>query len=374
MTNSSVLRIREFSDSHLGHNKTPTSHLIHVLSTMIPDNEITGELDLIIIAGDFFDRDLQLYQDEVYEIQLWISAFLRMCKKRNIIVRYVEGTPRHDWKQPKLFVQLNEMLNIGADVKYFDTVDIEYIPLLDINILYIPDEFKTTTQETQMVVMDVMRAKNLTTVDFVAMHGAFPHQLPKASHAKAQLHDPDFFLRITKYFIFVGHIHQYSQYDRILAAGSTDRYSHNDEKPKGMIDVVVNRDTDLHDIRFIENKQASVFKTVNAVGLDEEASMDLLRKTIRRYGVKFHLQVEAKVNDAIHRIIDKFLLTYKEIDWKFKRIEDKRQEPISNIAELFKHVSLNKENIIDVLLQRVEMQYPEHLEKSKQILKAVIDE
>lgn len=368
---SNVIRIREFSDSHLGHNKTPTSHVLKVFSNMLPNNDVTGLLDMIIIAGDLFDRDLQLYQDEVYEIKLWMAAFLKMVKERNIIVRVLEGTPRHDWKQSRWLIYLNDMLNIGANIKYFDTVDIEYIPELGIDVLYIPDEFKPTTLETQQIVRDLLNSKGKQTVDFTVMHGAFPHQLPKAAHARAQLHDPDFYLSITKYFIFVGHIHQYSQYQRILSAGSTDRYCHNDEKAKGMIEVTVRLNSDVHDIDFIENKQAAKFITVNAQGLDEDSVKHRIDKTIAKYGLKFNLRIEAKSNDSVYRIIDNYTNRYKDITWEFKRIEDKKPERITNVSELFKHVSLNKENIFDLLLQRVESQYPEYLETSKTLLETI---
>ncbi len=185
---SKALRIREFSDSHLGHNKTPTSHVLKVITEMLPNNDVTEQLDMIVIAGDLFDRDLQLYQDEVYEIKLWMASFLKMVKQRNIIVRVLEGTPRHDWKQSRWLIYLNEMLGIDANIRYFDTVSIEQIPELDINVLYIPDEFKPTTLETQQIVCETLATNKLTQVDFTVMHGAFPHQLPKAAHHRAQLH------------------------------------------------------------------------------------------------------------------------------------------------------------------------------------------
>lgn len=369
----SELRIREFSDLHLGHNKTPTSHMLKVLSTLLPDNEKTGELDIIIMAGDMFDRDLQLYQDEVYEIKCWIASFLKMCHKRDIMVRILEGTPRHDWTQSKLFLQINEMLEIGANVGYYGTVDIEYIPEFGAHFLYIPDEFKPTTLETQTIVSKLMVAKGLEKVDFTIMHGAFPHQLPKSAHARAQLHNPNFYLSITRYFIFIGHIHQYSQYERILSAGSTDRICHNDEKRKGMIEVIARLNGE-HDIRFIENKQANIFITLDFTGDDEATCTAKLNAVIKKHGTKFNLRVLAKVNDPVYRIIDAYISKYSLIDWSFKRVEEKKPDRIVSVSDLFKHVSLNKENIVDLLLEKVSQLHPELYEHSKTMLEVTVHE
>lgn len=372
-TKTSNLRIREFSDSHLGHNKTPTSHIIKVFDTLIPDNDNTGLIDIIIIAGDLFDRDLHLYQDEVFEIKNWMMRFLKMCKRRDIVVRVLEGTPRHDWRQSRWLLHLNEALEIGADIKYFDTVDIEHIPRFNIDVLYIPDEFKPTTLETQCIVNDLLINKGLDKVDFTVMHGAFPHQLPRAAHARAQLHDPNYYLGITRYFIYVGHIHQYSQYERILSAGSTDRFCHNDEKPKGMIETVIRLGCDLHDITFIENKQAKIFKTVNAVGLNENQCRELINKVIKKNGSAFHLRLEAMHNDAIHNVIDNYILKYPNVVIDFKRVEDKKPEKISTLTELFQSISLSKDNINDLLLQRINEVSPNYTDDARKILEVIMD-
>lgn len=138
-----------------------------------------------------------------------------------------------------------------------------------------------------------------------------------------------------------------------------------------MIEVTVRLNSDVHDIDFIENKQAAKFITVNAQGLDEDSVKHRIDKTIAKYGLKFNLRIEAKSNDSVYRIIDNYTNRYKDITWEFKRIEDKKPERITNVSELFKHVSLNKENIFDLLLQRVESQYPEYLETSKTLLETI---
>ena len=144
----SRLKIAELSDVHLGHHKTHAKHIIENLNKAFPDNDTTGQLDIIWIAGDLFDRMLNLPSDSVSAITNWVSKFLMMCKRRDILVRVLEGTPSHDWKQAKLLVDINEGSNINADLKYFTELSIEYIDKFGINVLYVPDEWRTKNEQT----------------------------------------------------------------------------------------------------------------------------------------------------------------------------------------------------------------------------------
>ena len=96
----------------LGHTRTNTFHVVDNLRKALPDNEETAKLDLILLAGDIFDHLLTLPQEEVDEIQAWITELLAICAKYNILLRVLEGTPSHDWKQSRQFVNLN----LGAGV------------------------------------------------------------------------------------------------------------------------------------------------------------------------------------------------------------------------------------------------------------------
>ena len=90
---------------------------------------LTQQLDIIILAGDVFDRQLQLAEDVVFEIHQWMCSFLALCKKYDITLIVLEGTPSHDWKQSEWFNQINLEYNIGADVHYAKTLDIAYFEI-----------------------------------------------------------------------------------------------------------------------------------------------------------------------------------------------------------------------------------------------------
>ena len=150
------LRIASISDVHLGHRRTPASHILKNLKAAFPKGEETRDLDIIFIAGDLFDAILSFPDPVVEEIQDWMFAFIRMCASYNIVVRILEGTPLHDRNQSREFDVINRNLRAPANCKYQDTLCIEHIEALDINVLYVPDEWDVDTDRTWEAVQELL--------------------------------------------------------------------------------------------------------------------------------------------------------------------------------------------------------------------------
>ena len=104
MAKSSELYIASTSDVHMGHPRVPTAKTFACIKAAFPDNRETAKLDMLIIAGDFYDRLLNLSQDDVQETDIAILYLLKLCKKHDITLVVLRGTPSHDWTQPERFV------------------------------------------------------------------------------------------------------------------------------------------------------------------------------------------------------------------------------------------------------------------------------
>ncbi len=364
------ITIGEFSDSHVGHNKTTTGHILSSLSRLFPDNSVTAEYDLIIIAGDFFDRDLALHNEETVAIKEWIIRFLRICKKHDIVLRVLEGTPSHDWKQSALFTFLNDTVDIGADVKYFDKLDIEYIERFGINVLYIPDEWKPTTEEVWSDVIAKLNEKQLTQVDFAVMHGMFPHQMAKHLHNRLRMHNPTDYLKIVKYIIFIGHIHLTSVYERILSAGSTDRIAHGEEGKKGMFKVVV-RDNGDFNFKFIENTNAKKYITVNCTDLSVEESESKINTAIKTLPEDSYVRIKARSSDQVLLVLNKYFVNYPRLHWDFYKVDERKDDkPVEFLVD---QVALTKDSIFSLLLKRVQETEPSLIEHASKMLEGVLN-
>lgn len=346
------LRIAVFSDVHLGHPNTPTVEIIENLEKAFPDTAETGELDIIFIAGDMFDRMLYLPDENVGEIKLWINRFLRMCKARDIVVRVLEGTPSHDRGQNRLFPAINEIGKIGADLVYHDTLCIEYIERFGIHVLYVPDEWNFDTDETWRQVQSLLRDHGLTQVDFAVMHGAFRYQYPP--HVPSPTHVEERYLGIVKHYIFIGHVHRHSSYERILAPGSFDRLCHGEEEPKGHLRVTV-RGNGQDEIRFVENTGAKIYKTVNCSGLSLEEAIRRLDEVCRELPVGSFVRIEAEREDAIVNSLDTLKKNHPQFHWSTKISNRKTvgDDVLVNLQKKYQGVEIRPDNIAKLLLERV---------------------
>ena len=110
MSTLNDLKYLVISDIHLGHAKNTTQDIIKNLRTYFEDFNDRGfftELDIIFIAGDLFDRLLDLSNSDVSIIQVWVFDLMRFCARHNIQLRMLLGTPYRDWETDRKSTRLN---------------------------------------------------------------------------------------------------------------------------------------------------------------------------------------------------------------------------------------------------------------------------
>lgn len=290
------------SDVHLFHPTTPTSHIIHNLLIAFPNNDSTGKLDMVFINGDLFDQIAHLPDQNVKFAMVWMTAFLRMCAKRGIKVRVLEGTPKHDRKQNTIFSDLIAAGEIPVDYRYYDRLTIDYEEDYGIHILYVPDEWSSgqwasNTHETAREIRALMAQKNLEQVDLTCLHGAMRYQLP-ASVKEHLTHDPAFYEAITRFVVNTGHIHESDHRGKILTNGSFDRLVHGDEKPKGHWRVRLKPGGTYH-ATFVENKGAMVYKTIRLRELDADKSLAFIKEQLAGLPKGSHVRIWAEKGHPI---------------------------------------------------------------------------
>ena len=353
LTNEKTLEIACFSDVHIGHRRTPTTNILKSLDNAFKDSDF-NDLDIIFIAGDFYDRLLDLPNNDALLADMWISTFIKKCSKHNVILRVLEGTPSHDRKQPQRFISIAEMTKTDIDIKYMDALSIEYIDSLDINVLYIPDEWNSP-EETLKEVKSLLNSKGLTKVDFAVMHGQFEYQLP--SHIKnIPRHSSEEYLKLVKYLIFIGHIHVFSEYKRIIAPGSIDRLSHNEEGPKGHIRVSIDK-KGIYKAKFIENELATIYKTIDISNYEISKSLSIVSSIIEEVPNYSYVRIKGNRDHPIFSNIQELSKNYPLINISTNIIKDDEVSEILDISEIPDYVPLiiNKDNIEELLLSKIDV-------------------
>jgi len=238
------------SDIHLGNTRNKARDIIRNLISEISKHP---NVDIVIIAGDMYDRILSLGSDEAISSISFIEWLVNFCKQNHIILRILEGTPSHDFGQCAVFQEMySDDKNI--DFRYISDIEVEILSDFDISILYVPDEARKTVAETVQVINKVRDNKD---IDIAVMHGQFHYQLPFELESSFEERDFDF----VKYFIFIGHVHEFNPKGKIIPQGSFDRLTHGNDGPKGYVRFILNPNTG-GSYKFIENKNAKLFDTI----------------------------------------------------------------------------------------------------------------
>ena len=358
MKNKNKIGILHITDIHFGHNKVSTMHIASNITTMILDNEkeISKNIDILILGGDEFE-DLLTVDSEDFKVAIDFFVFLsKFCAKNKIKIRCIEGTNSHSYKQMKTVASIITS-EPNIDFKYIDELDIEYIPDLDINVLYVPDELNGNNSEvTVKQIKKLLFSKKIDKVDIAATHGFYQYHLPmvksKAAHVESE------FLNLVKHFIYNGHIHTHSVYDRIITTGGPDRTKHGEEEDKGiMFSIIDLKDSSKDMYRFIVNRNAKIFKTIKVETDSLIELKELLKKELRSVPkdsyIRLHVTDE---NNLIKNNLLELKKTFKHYIFTEEKISKSKISIMDNKLLEKKNmetINIDSTNIIPLIMDRV---------------------
>lgn len=338
------------SDIHLGHNVNKTENIIENLKKFFVEYaKFLKNLNAIFLAGDVFDKLLISSSNEFLLINRWLTELLLYCKKYNIMLRVLEGTHSHDWNQAKVITSIIERLELDLDYKYIDDIVIEKNTKYDITILYVPDDYNPDAKITYNVVKEKLKENLINEVDIAIMHGQFHYQLPGITLLSS--HTEENYINIVKYFINIGHIHTFSINGKIIAQGSFDRLAHNEEEPKG--GILVNIDTEKENsFKFLTNKHAMIFKTININNLTIDELIKLLDTEVKKIPNNSSVRLLGNI-DQLN--LEQLRKRYSNINIKLdKKQEKENKTKLIEDKIIIDGFSITKDNIKQLLLKELE--------------------
>lgn len=265
------LRMLSISDIHLVHNNTPTKHITDNIEKEVMTEE-NKDLDIIFIAGDLFEKEFSAGTDDINIFLLFMGRLLKYCKDNEIKLRVLEGTPRHDAKQPSMVPNINKLREIEADVEYFQFLDVEYIADLNLHVLYIPDEWCNDHDLLEEQISEKLHEKGITQVDVGVFHGVFNYQVVGTPYSSFKFEE-SYFSQVVRSYIFIGHWHFFTEFKtpsglQIISMGSFDRLRHGEEDDKGFVTTIGDEWT------FHKNPNAFIYKTIRVTKKDTLLDLD----------------------------------------------------------------------------------------------------
>lgn len=354
---SDELRIISVSDIHLLHRNNKTKYIIDNLDKYLSNDEMLSKTDILFIAGDLFDGPVAFNNEDIGLVNIWIAKLLHKCRRYNVCVRVLEGTPSHDMGQSKVFTNINQIIFNGedkVDLQYVKSLSIEYMERFGIHVLYVPDEWNHDNFDTYVEVKELLKNKGIDKVDYAVMHGQFEYQLADVvkKHVK---HDSSLYLEIVKSLIFIGHVHKYSNMDRIYSHGSFDRLAHNEEEAKGFIYAVVSKDG-TYRCEFIENKGARVYKTIKCTSEDIEVNLLRISKVVAKVPDESFIRIMADKSNPIMNSEEVLKARWPNMNWSFTKAKEKEEKSAAasyQEEEKYTPIIINKESIRNLLIPRI---------------------
>ena len=351
------VRVLVISDIHFGKVSVPAGDLVEQLYAFFdgfsPTSPMTA-LNLIVFAGDVFDKEQSYSNPAVFAVQQFMREFFLWAKRHEVIVRILEGTPLHDRKQSRNFVPMAGVIE-GLDFRYVENMEIEYIEKLGISALYVPDEFGGSAEKAQALIQAEFDRLGIQKVSTAFMHGMFKYQVPEIASDRYK-YDEDFFLNKVEGFIHIGHVHEPSQYDRISAQGSFGRLNHGSEVDHGGVMVIYEPGkTPQH--FFLKNRKATIFLTIRVTASELEKAVEQIEKKCKELPDFSHVRISAKKNHPVFNVIPEIKKRFGSLH--FTKHDNDKKEQVQQFVDSrllsvdFTPIHLDASNIVDNILGEV---------------------
>lgn len=246
------------ADVHFGTPNVSEAQLYDALDQyLIP--RLTDELDILFVAGDFFDRLLDLNNPKGLFAGMMVETIKRKAIEHDFLIRVVRGTNLHDRSQVNIFKYPDN----NCRSKVFDSISVEFIESLGVTVLYLPDSLPSY-DDIMGVIAEVMRDSQVTTVDYICGHGYLRHEIPPGIPDPSNIiYEYDKLAAICTGPIQFGHYHTFGTRGRFARPGSFDRTKHGEEEDKGFCGITYNPKSHKMTCEFICNEMASTFKTID---------------------------------------------------------------------------------------------------------------
>ena len=302
-------RVLTLSDLHLGRSsKVPTQIIIErIIKYIFP---YISKTDLLTINGDIFDNAIALTKADSKLILSFFIQLMMEAERYNTTIRILRGTYSHDRTQCEHIVMLHKAYGFKHDLKYFDSLTVEYIEHLDLRMAYIPEDIPYNTDDEIVSALEVMlQQAGWKDFHFILFHGYYYHLIPNGLRTppKRALHESKISrLLHPKGYVLGGHIHTKSIYKQMIEVGSFDRFAQGEEETKGGFYITEDGP------KFIENQDATQYITIDLSKYDHEDSIEVYKKKVDKLFPKDIIGYVRVIHDSIEvkQILNK--ITTKE--------------------------------------------------------------
>ena len=353
------MRIIHLPDIHAGHVRLKTE-LLHEHFKRLVYPQLTKDMDLLVIGGDFFHTLLDLNSDDAFYANTIITELRELAEINDFYIRIIRGTFSHDRLQNRFFTKHIEKNN--TRVRLFQTPDIEYIERFDIWVLYKPDDIPHDNIWESLV--DLIKQQNINQVDLFINHGYFEHMfpdnIPKKPHGmlSRELVEP-----YVKGVILNGHIHLPSIRGKVINGGSLERHQFGEDEDRGFFIINYNPITGKVDYEFIKNPYTPLYLTY----ILEKNNIDDFNDWVRHLDIgeteELNIRVitdDPSIKPAVSQIARN---VYPDVKLICRGVKREKYE-YENINTVMRRdlVMLTENNLVEKLQQHIQEKFHQKME------------
>lgn len=219
-----------------------------------------GDIDLVVICGDYFDYRLTLNSKAALKALRWFDELYNTCKDNGVKkLRAIKGTKEHDNDQ---WEAIHPRETGEFFKKFYICTSEETLP--DLHCIYCPDETVNLKEYEELYLKEMMSHH-----DIGFFHGNFDTQLPKMvidqnleANIPSIIYFKDHWSKVIDGPLVSGHWHVFTDLDPLIYIGSYDRWAFGEEEDKGFL--YIQYDTNGHSYywKHIENPFARKYNTI----------------------------------------------------------------------------------------------------------------
>ena len=219
-------------------------------------------IDLVVIAGDYFENKLPLNSREaIFAIQ-WLNRLCEKCIDIGVRkIRMFQGTMEHDNDQLDVFKPLENQFCEDYFKIFMKTTSEETLDGLQ--CIYCPDETLQTSEYEETYINEILSSNNIGFFhgSFDVVYGELLTINPSLMSKKNVIFRYDLWDKIISGPMISGHWHNGKQYDNLYYVGSPYRWKFDEDEPKGIGFVQYNIDDGTYFYKKITNPLSSQYIT-----------------------------------------------------------------------------------------------------------------
>ena len=231
------------------------------LSLILEFIKIRGDIDLVVICGDYFDYRLTLNSKAALLSLRWFDELYDTCLKYGVKrLRAVKGTKDHDNEQW-------DAIHPNEDGEFFKKFYVNTVEetLPGLKCIYCPDETINLEDYIKEYLSNLVQV-----VDIGFFHGNFDIVLPGmvidqnlSAKIPSIIYFKDTWERMIRGPMISGHWHIFTDKDPLIYIGSFDRWTFGEEEDKGALFIQYNTDDHSYYWKRILNPFARNYVTIS---------------------------------------------------------------------------------------------------------------